>query len=89
MSPANERVFTALQTCGQQLGLNLTPTISGGASDANKIASTGVPVLDSLGPVGRAIHSPDEAIVVDSLVERAKLSALLLTKLASGEVPLP
>ena len=43
-------------------------------------------VLDSLGPVGRAIHSPDEAVVVDSLVERAKLSALLLAKLAAGEV---
>jgi glutamate carboxypeptidase len=89
MSPANQAVFAALQSCGRELGLELSPVMSGGASDANKIASTGIPVLDSLGPVGRAIHSPDESIVVDSLVQRAKLSALFLMKLAAGQVPVP
>jgi glutamate carboxypeptidase len=82
-------LFDDLCAVGRELGLQLTATSSGGASDANKIASTGIPVLDSLGPVGFDIHSPDERIVVPSLVERAKLSALLLTKLAAGELPLP
>jgi glutamate carboxypeptidase len=82
-------LFDDLCAAGRELGLQLTATSSGGASDANKVASTGIPVLDSLGPVGFDIHSQNERIIVASLVERAKLSALLLTKLATGELPLP
>ena len=82
-------VFDEVCTLGRQLELDLQATSSGGASDANKIASAGLPVLDSLGPVGFDIHSKDERIAVGSLVERAKLSALLLMKLARGEVLLP
>ena len=82
-------LFDDLCAAGRELGLQLTATSSGGASDANKVASTGIPVLDSLGPVGFDIHSQNERIIVPSLVERAKLSALLLTKLATGELPLP
>ena len=81
-------LFDDLCAAGRELGLQLTATSSGGASDANKVASTGIPVLDSLGPVGFDIHSQNERIIVPSLVERAKLSALLLTKLATGELPL-
>jgi glutamate carboxypeptidase len=82
-------VFGELCALGRQLGLDLQATSSGGASDANKIASAGLPVLDSLGPVGFDIHSKNERIAVGSLVERAKLSALLLMKLARGEISLP
>jgi glutamate carboxypeptidase len=87
MSPSNATLFEALESCGRELGLQLQGITSGGASDANKIASTGVTVLDSLGPVGRAIHSPDESVDVTTFVERAKLSALLLMKVAAGELP--
>jgi glutamate carboxypeptidase len=83
MNEAGKRLFSTLCDCGGELGLNLQATSSGGASDANKIASTGVPVLDSLGPVGADIHSPNERVAIHTLVERAKLSALLLMKLAS------
>ncbi len=83
MNEAGRRLFSTLCDCGRELGLNLQAASSGGASDANKIASTGVPVLDSLGPVGADIHSPNERVAINTLVERAKLSALLLGKLAA------
>jgi glutamate carboxypeptidase len=35
------------------------------------------------------MHSPTEYLLIDSLTERAKLAALLLMKLASGEIPWP
>jgi glutamate carboxypeptidase len=89
MTERGANLFAHLQRCGRELGLSLTATPSGGASDANKIASTGLPVLDSLGPVGSDIHSENERVVIASLAERAKLSALLLHKLAAGQVPLP
>jgi glutamate carboxypeptidase len=39
-----------------------------------------------MGPRGGHLHSDQEYIVIDSLVERAKLTTLLLIKLARGEV---
>jgi glutamate carboxypeptidase len=73
--------------CGRDLGLALTYGPSGGTCDGNKLAAAGLPVVDSLGPVGGDLHSDREYLHVPSLVERAKLTALLLMKLASGEIP--
>ena len=53
--------------------------------DGNNIASCGVPVVDTMGVRGGAIHSPDEFMIVPSLAERAALSALVLEKLANGD----
>ena len=53
--------------------------------DGNNIASCGVPVVDTMGVRGGAIHSPDEFMIVPSLPERAALSALVLEKLANGD----
>ena len=48
------------------------------------IAACGVPVVDTMGVRGGAIHSSDEYLIVDSLAERAQLSALTILRLASG-----
>ena len=48
------------------------------------VAACGVPVVDTLGVRGGAIHSPDEFLIVPSLAERAALSALVLHRLATG-----
>lgn len=53
-------------------------TINGGCCDGNNISAMGVPVIDTLGVRGGNIHQHSEYIKLDSLVERAKLSALLL-----------
>ena len=60
----------------------------GGASDGNKLAAAGLPVVDSLGPVGGNLHSDQEFVKLSSLVDRAKLTALVLLKLAQGQIPL-
>jgi glutamate carboxypeptidase len=56
-----------------QLGFGLRDTGTGGASDANPIAGIGVPVLDGLGPIGGADHSPGEWLDLDSVVPRISL----------------
>lgn len=71
----------------QKLEINWRP--SGGACDGNKLAAAGLPNVDSLGPRGGDIHSPAEHIFLDSLAERAKLTALLLLRLASGDITWP
>ena len=41
-------------------------------------------MVDTMGVRGGAIHSPDEYLIVESLVERAQLSALTILRLLSG-----
>ncbi len=80
------QLLEAIISCGQDLGLSLPHRPSGGASDGNKLAAAGLPNIDSLGVRGDQIHSPAEFLVKDSLTERAQLVALLLLKLAAGDI---
>jgi len=83
-------LLEAASACAQELGLKkIGWQPSGGVSDGNRLAAVGLATLDTLGACGGNIHSSDEFIRLDSLVERARLAALLLMKLASGEVTIP
>lgn len=75
-----------LADCGRQVGIDLTFRPTGGCCDGNNLAAYGLPNLDNLGVVGGEIHSDREFMRFSSLAERAKLSALLLLRLASGEL---
>lgn len=77
-----EALFGIVQECGTALGLDLTMRATGGVCDGNNIAACGVPVIDTMGPRGGAIHSDEEFLVVDSLAERAQLSALTILRIA-------
>ncbi len=81
---ATERLFNRLQDMGHHLGLSIDWKDSGGCCDGNNLAKHGLPVLDTLGVRGGNIHSSEEFIILNSLSERAALSALLLTDLARG-----
>ncbi|MCE9591007.1 MAG: hydrolase [Planctomycetes bacterium] len=76
-----------LADCGRQLGIDIRFLPTGGVCDGNKLAAAGLPNIDTLGVRGGAIHSNDEFLLTDSLVERARLSALLLVRLAAGDLP--
>jgi glutamate carboxypeptidase len=60
------------------LGIPLPHTTSGGVSDGNFVAALGVPVLDGLGACGAGYHSPDEFLILETIPQRAALSALFL-----------
>lgn len=79
------RLFELVKRCGAALGQPIAWQPSGGVCDGNNIAACGVPVVDTMGVRGGAIHSPDEYMLVPSLGERAALSALVLHRLAGGE----
>src|SRR5258706_1273327 len=72
--------------CGKELGLQLNFRPTGGTCDGNRLAAAGLATVDSLGARGDGIHSPEEFLWLDSLAERAKFTALLLMKLAAGEL---
>jgi glutamate carboxypeptidase len=82
-----ERLFALVRDCGADLGQAIGWRDTGGVCDGNNIAACGVPVVDTMGVRGGAIHSTDEYLIVESLAERAALSALTMMRLASGEAP--
>ena len=79
-----EKLFGIVEECSALLGSPISRIASGGVCDGNNIAACGVPVVDTMGVRGGAIHSPDEFLIVPSLRERAQLSALVLHRLATG-----
>lgn len=76
-------------SCGRDLGLTIRTEATRGVCDGNKLAAAGLPNVDTLGVRGGGLHSADEFLVIDSLTERAKLTALLLIRLARGELSWP
>jgi glutamate carboxypeptidase len=85
LTPEAEALFGLVREAGAALGHAITWQPSGGVCDGNNIAACGVPVVDTMGVRGGAIHSPDEYLIVPSLAERAALSAVVLHRLAGGE----
>lgn len=75
-------LFYLVKQCGADLGLPIGWRDTGGVCDGNNIAACGVPVVDTMGVRGGSIHSDAEFLIVDSLPERAKLSALTLLRIA-------
>ena len=89
MKGGTAALFDAVRRAGGGLGIGIDWKPTGGCCDGNNLAAAGLPNVDTLGVVGGLIHSDEEYAVTDSFVPRAKLSALLLMLLASGEVAWP
>jgi glutamate carboxypeptidase len=69
----------AAQIAKDVLGMELKAGGTGGASDGNFVAPLGIPVLDGMGAIGEGYHSDREYIFANSLEERSKLLAALLS----------
>ncbi|HMG47337.1 MAG TPA: hydrolase [Allosphingosinicella sp.] len=80
-----QKLFELVKRSGADLGQEIGWRDTGGVCDGNNIAACGVPVVDTMGARGGAIHSDQEYLIVESLVERAQLSALTILRLARGE----
>ncbi len=80
---AAEQLFRLVQQAGADLGQAIRWQPSGGVCDGNNIAAQRVPVVDTMGVRGGMIHSLDEYLIVESLAERAALSAVTILRLAA------
>lgn len=82
----SHELFLMINRCAKEEGYTLTHRPSGGVCDGNILAKEGLPVIDTLGAIGGNIHTENEYILIDSLVQRSRLIALFLIKLAIGEL---
>ncbi|MDQ0463974.1 glutamate carboxypeptidase [Caulobacter ginsengisoli] len=83
---AQSALFGAVKEAGALLGQEIAWKSSGGVCEGNNLFAVGLPNVDTLGVRGGDIHSENEFAWPDSFAERARLSALILMKLASGEI---
>ena len=84
MTVEAEALFNLVKQAGADLGQAIGWQASGGVCDGNNIAACGVPVVDTMGVRGGKIHSMEEFLIVESLKERAALSALTILRLAGA-----
>ena len=84
MTKEADALFTLVRQAGADLGQTIGWKPSGGVCDGNNIAACGVPVVDTMGVRGGKIHSSEEYLIVESLAERAALSALTILRLAGA-----
>lgn len=82
-TPESDRLLEKTRAIGRLLGQELGITDSGGGTDGSLTQAVGLPTVDSLGVAGTGAHSDREQARVSSLVERAKLSAVLIRRLAN------
>lgn len=80
-------LYDWVRDSGGSLGQSIAWKATGGCCDGNNLAAAGLPNVDTLGVRGGLIHSDREFMKVSSLVERSRLSALLLMRAASEGLP--
>ena len=78
---AIQQLVSLAQEAAKEIGISLPTGSTGGTCDGNRLAVAGLPNVDNLGARGGSLHSPEEFIYIDSLVERAKLFYRILEKL--------
>ena len=83
MLPATEALGLRAREAAEALGQRLPFLSTGGVCDGNIMQSVGLPTIDTLGVRGGGLHTPDEWIELDSLVERCQLMAVLLSRLSA------
>ena len=87
INAAQLELMRAVETCSASLGLSPVQWQStGGVCDGNKLAAAGLPNIDTLGPRGDGLHSDQECVQLDSIVEKAKLVVEILFAFAEGKL---
>ncbi|MFD3571451.1 M20 family metallopeptidase [Streptomyces sp. NPDC058667] len=86
-TPASRRMFDKAREVAHAAGVELGATATGGVGDANLIAGTGVPILDGLGPIGGADHTPQEWLDISSVPQRVAVLAALVASLGDARNP--
>jgi glutamate carboxypeptidase len=86
IDPGAARLFDLVKASGADLNLDIAWKATGGGDVVAVADAAGVPVVDTMGVRGGAIHSTDEFMIPDSLAERAALSAVTILRVAEGRL---
>lgn len=85
MLPATERLAVVARGVSEDLGRPLPFGTTAGVCDGNNLQDAGLPTIDTLGVRGGGLHTPDEWIELDSLVERCQMLAIVIARLCATQ----
>jgi glutamate carboxypeptidase len=80
-TPESARLFALYQGVA---GFETSGEFSGGCADSGFTAAMGAPTLCAVGPVGGKAHTPEEFLLVESIVPRAQAAARTILRLAQA-----
>lgn len=81
--PGTMAMLEVARGIASEIGFDLPACSAGGGSDGNFTGALGLATLDSIGLRGKGLHTLDEHVEIDSLVERARLAAGLFCRLGA------
>lgn len=82
-------LMNGIEKCAKKCGRKIKWKSSGGVTDGNTLAALGVPTLDSMGARGGNLHTSQEFIYLESLIQGQELLLEFLTALSSEQIKLP
>ena len=81
---ASTELFAVARRASAAAGLpDVSGVAVGGGSDGNFTAAIGVPTLDGLGAVGGGAHADHEFVLVDTMIDRSRLVAAIVSQLTA------
>jgi glutamate carboxypeptidase len=80
-TPANLALYDSYAAASEDAGVAVSAEFTGGCSDAGFTSAVGAPTLCATGPLGARAHTPEEYMVVDSMVPRAEALVLAIAGL--------
>ena len=83
------KVALIARAAAEALGQSLPFAATGGVCDGNILQAAGLPTIDTMGVRGGGLHTTDEWIEVRSLVERAQLMAVFLSRVGEHGLGAP
>jgi glutamate carboxypeptidase len=72
------RLLELAQRLGQEIGVELGESATGGGSDGNFTSALGIPTLDGLGVVGEGAHATHESFILEHWPRRTAILAGLI-----------
>jgi glutamate carboxypeptidase len=79
-----DRLIGIAKDAGREIGLDFGVIRSPAAGSSAFVGPLGLPCLDGMGPMGGDLMTPNEHILIHSLVDRAALLASTLHRLGAG-----
>jgi len=79
-TPQTKWLFGIYQEAAASLGITVDGEFTGSCADSGFAGAQGVPTLCGTGAVGDKSHTPDEYILIDTLLERAKVLSVAISR---------
>ncbi len=82
-SAEGNRLFEVYRAAAASEGITCEGVATGGAADSGITANLGVPTICGVGPEGGDFHSPQEFMLVETMVPRSRIAARVIYELAA------